>query len=131
VDFFAGQRNGVVAGAWSHLGTIGGDGTYKESDLDPLSGRTLHTVSIASTQQKGYPTMFAAGDGAAVLSSTDGGKSWGFVNLGLAPEVVAACGFRCSAAFGPHVWVAGKPGGFVLHSADAGKNWEIQKTGLA
>jgi len=131
MEFLPGTRNGVVAGAWSRLGTISRDGIYKESDFDPLSGRTLHTVSISSTQQKGYPTTFAAGDGAAVLASTDGGQSWGFVNLGLAPEVLAACDFRCSAAFGPHVWVAGKPGGFVLHSADGGKNWEIQKTGLA
>ena len=127
VEFFPGTKAGVVAGAWSHLGTVQ-DGLYKESELDPLAGRTLHAVCIASTQQK--PTAYAAGDGGAVLTSTDGGKSWGFVNLGLSPAVLANCDFRCVACFGPHVWVAGKPGGFVLHSADAGKTWEVQKTEL-
>jgi photosystem II stability/assembly factor-like uncharacterized protein len=127
-DFFAGKRDGVVAGAWSRLGTLGADGAYRESDMDPLSGRTLHAVCTA--EAGGKAVAFAAGDGGAVLSSTDGGRSWGFVNLGLAPEVLASCDFRCCAAFGSHVWVAGKPGGIVLHSADGGKTWEVQKTEL-
>src|SRR5262249_20515796 len=93
--------------------------------------RTMHAVCVTNTQQKGYPAAYAAGDGGAVLTSTDGGKSWGFVNLGLPPAALANCDFRCVAAFGPHVWVAGKPGGFVLHSPDAGKTWEVQKTGLS
>jgi photosystem II stability/assembly factor-like uncharacterized protein len=129
-DFFAGKRHGVVAGAWSHLGTLSDDGRYRESDLDPLAGRTVHAVCTPSTTQPGLPTAFAAADGGAVLSSADGGRSWGFVNLALPPEALAACDFRCCAAFGSHVWVAGKPGGFVLHSADHGKTWEIQKTDL-
>jgi hypothetical protein len=52
------------------------------------------------------------------------------MNLGLSPAALAACDFRAVAAFGSHVWVAGRPGGFVLHSADAGKTWEVQKTEL-
>ena len=88
------------------------------------------SVCTTSTSQPGLPTAFAAADGGAVLSSADGGRSWGFVNLGLPPEALAACDFRCCAAFGSHVWVAGKPGGFVLHSANHGKTWEIQKTEL-
>ncbi len=129
-DFFPGVRDGVIAGAWSRLGSISNDGVYREAELDPLAGRTLHGVCTTNTQQKGFPAAFAAGDGGAVLTSTNGGKSWGFVNLGLSPEALASCDFRCCAAFGPHVWVAGKPGGFVLHSADSGKTWEIQKTEL-
>ena len=110
-DFFPGVRDGVIAGAWSRLGSISNDGVYRESELDPLAGRTLHAVCASNTQQKGFPPAFAAGDGGAVLTSTNGGKSWGFVNLGLPPEALAACDFRCCAPFRPHVWVAGKRAG--------------------
>ncbi|HVL11210.1 MAG TPA: YCF48-related protein [Gemmata sp.] len=125
-EFFPGTRTGVVAGAWGRLGSVH-DGEYREGDMDPLAGRTLNAVCTANTQQKGYPAAYAAGDGGAVLRSLDGGNSWGFVDLGLPPAALAACDFRAAAAFGAHVWVAGKPGGFVLHSADAGKTWEVQK----
>jgi photosystem II stability/assembly factor-like uncharacterized protein len=128
-EFFPGMKTGVVAGAWGHLGNVT-DGAYREGELDPLAGRTLHAICTTNTQQKGFPAAFAAGDGGAVLTSTDGGKSWGFVNLGLPQAALAACDFRAVAAFGSHVWVAGKPGGFVLHSANGGQNWEVQKTGL-
>ena len=128
-DFLRGSRTGVLAGAWSRLGTISHDGFYKESDFDPLAGRTLHAVTWGCTvNEKAFPPAFAVGDGGAVLKSTDGGKSWGFVNLGLTPQVLASCDFRCCASFGTHVWVAGKPGGFVLHGADHGQTWEVQKT---
>src|SRR5262249_57937639 len=73
---------------------------------------------------------FAVGDGGAVLASTDGGQKWGSVNLGLSPAALAACDFKCVAAVGSHVWVAGRPGCFVLHSPDDGQTWEVQKTGL-
>ena len=128
-DFLRGSRTGVVAGAWSRLGTISHDGFYKEADFDPLAGRSLHAVTWGCTvNEKALQPAFAVGDGGAVLKSTDGGKSWGFVNLGLTPQVLASCDFRCCASFGSHVWVAGKPGGFVLHSADQGQTWEVQKT---
>jgi len=125
-DFFPGTRAGVVAGAWSHLGLLK-DGTYREADFDPLAGRSLHAVCVANTGERAY----AVGDGGAVLASTDAGQSWGFVNLGLPPAALAACDFRAVACSGPHVWVAGKPGGFVLHSPDGGQTWETQKTELA
>ncbi len=127
-SFFAGSNTGVVAGAWSRLGTISMDGTYRESDFDPLAGRTLHAVSTNTSK---LPTSFAVGDGGAVLVSYDRGKSWGFANLGLSPEVLAICDFRCVSTIGSNVWVAGKPGGIVLHSADSGKTWDVQKTELS
>jgi photosystem II stability/assembly factor-like uncharacterized protein len=129
-DFFSPSKAGVVAGAWSRLGTISPEGVYRESDLDPLAGRTLHAVCTTTAYQKGEPNAYAAGDGGAVLTSSDGGRSWGFVNLGLPPSALAACDFRCVAAFGSHVWVAGKPGGFLLHSGNQGKSWEIQRLDL-
>ena len=132
--FFADSRAGVVAGAWSRLGTFTPDGGYREADFDPLAGRTLHAVCcIGSSLQKGSPgtgTAFAVGDGGAVLISTNGGRSWGFANLGQSPETLAVCDFRCVSCVGTHVWVAGKPGGFVFHSADDGKTWDLQKTEL-
>ena len=127
-DFFPGTKIGVVAGAWSRLGTMAFDGTYREADFDPLDGRTLHAVSTGTNAKT--PVSFAVGDGGAVLVSQDKGKSWGFANLGLPPEALAVCDFRCVSAIGSHVWVAGKPGGVVLHSADFGKTWDVQRTEL-
>src|SRR5581483_2474654 len=114
----------IVAGAWSRLGRFG-QGSYTDAELDPLSGRTLHAVAVAQSPKsvaahKGFAPVYAAGDGGAVLTSTDGGKRWGSVNLGLSPATLASCDFRCVAARGSHVWVAGRPGSFVLHSPDAG-----------
>ncbi len=130
VGFYPGSRVGIVAGAWSHLGMINADGSYREAELDPLAGRTLYAVAMNGPATAAGTATFAVGDGGAVLKSTDSGKSWGFVNLGLTPEVIAVCDFRAVACFGSHVWVAGKPGGLVLHSSDTGKTWEIQKTEL-
>ncbi|MBX9622777.1 MAG: hypothetical protein K2X82_03090 [Gemmataceae bacterium] len=122
---------GLVAGAWSKVGTVSG-GVYAVADLDPLGGRTVHAIaSNRPNTIKGYPPAFAAGDGGLVLTSTDGGRKWGSVNLGLSPAALANCDLRCVAAVGGHVWVAGRPGSVVLHSGDGGKTWEVQKTGLS
>ncbi len=131
VEFFAGSKVAVVAGAWSRLGTFSFEAGYREADFDPLAGRTLHAVCTNAAAEAGCPNAYAVGDGGAVLLSKDKGKSWGFANLGLPPEALAVCDFRCVSAVGAHVWVAGKPGGIVLHSADHGKTWEVQKTELA
>jgi photosystem II stability/assembly factor-like uncharacterized protein len=127
----------LVGGSWGKLGTLvfptaqektGSSATYHEGELDPLGGRGIHGVACStSISDKGQPWCFAACDGGAVLTSSDGGKTWGHVNLGLPAEVLACCDFRCAAAFANHVWVAGRPGGFVLHSPDLGKTWEVQK----
>ena len=55
-----------------------------KSDLDPLAGRTLHGVCTTSTQQRDCPRRSRPATAARCSTSTDGGKSWGFVNLGLA-----------------------------------------------
>ncbi len=120
-DFDA-QGAGVVAGVWSRLGTVRG-GTYADADLDPLGGRAVAAVKAGTYK------WFAAGDGGLVLTSDDG-KRWGAVNLGVPPAVAGACDFRAVAAAGTHVWVAGRPGTVVFHSADNGKTWDVQKTNL-
>ncbi len=120
---FLPSRSGVVAGAWSKLGTVRA-GEYADADLDPLGGRSINGVKVTAA------ASFAVGDGGAVLVSTDGGRAWGFANLGLSPATLANCDFKCVSAVGSHVWVAGRPGSFVLHSGDAGKTWEVQKTNL-
>ncbi|MFM8272321.1 MAG: sugar-binding protein [Gemmata sp.] len=135
-----GKAQGLVAGAWGRLGTLavphpGKDGAaaeYREGELDPLAGRTVHGVAYStSVSAQGFSPAFAACDGGAVLTSTDGGKKWGHVDLGLPAAALASCDCRCVASFANHVWVAGRPGGFVLHSADLGKTWEVQKTELS
>lgn len=139
---FALGKDVIVAGAWGKLGTVKGEwaaakvaeltgGAYRDAELDPLAGRTVHGVACGtSVNPQGVSPAFAACDGGAVLVSTDGGAKWGYANLGLPAAALAACDFRCVAAFGGHVWVAGRPGGFVLHSADHGKTWETQTTEL-
>lgn len=125
-DFTPNGMYGILGGAWAKLGTLGTDG-YHDAELDPLSGRTVHGVKLGA----GTGPSFAIGDGGLVLTSADNGKKWGFADLGLSPEALAACDFRCIAAQGQHVWVAGRPGSFVLHSGDGGKTWAVQKTNLA
>lgn len=132
-----GTQTSLIGGAWGKLGAMtiprphkdgNNSAFYSEGELDPLAGRTVHSVACStSSSDKGQPWCFAACDGGAVLTSSDGGKSWGFVNLGLPAAALASCDFRCVASFANHVWVAGRPGGFVLHSADLGKTWEVQK----
>ncbi|HSQ56913.1 MAG TPA: YCF48-related protein, partial [Gemmata sp.] len=129
VDFYPGTTNGVVAGAWGHLGAVH-DGEYREEELDPLSGRSLHAVCTTTMQKKGDRVAFAVGDGGAVLAKNNTTNAWGFLDLHLPPAALAVCDFRSVASFGPHVWVAGKPGGFVLHTPDAGETWEVQQTEL-
>ncbi|HEY1192266.1 MAG TPA: YCF48-related protein [Gemmata sp.] len=134
-----GPTSGLVVGAWGKVGTLampysGKDGpgaAYHEAELDPLAGRGVHGVAaVSKAAAQGWGTAFAACDGGAVLTSTDGGKKWGYVNLGLPVRALASCDLKCVATRGTHVWVAGRPGGFVLHSADLGKTWEVQHTEL-
>jgi photosystem II stability/assembly factor-like uncharacterized protein len=128
-DFNASGLHGVLAGAWSRLGTLTVNG-FKESELDPLSGRTVHGVKLGAPQSTGlkFTNSFAVGDGGLVMMSPDGGARWGFANLGLSPAALANCDFKCVATAGRHVWVAGRPGSIVLHSADEGGTWQVQKT---
>jgi len=121
-DFNASGLHGILAGAWGQIGVLTANG-FKDAELDPLSGRSIHGVKLGSTS-------FAVGDGGLVLSSADGGMKWGFANLGLSPATLANCDFKCVAAHGSKVWVAGRPGSVVLHSADDGKTWSVQKTNL-
>jgi photosystem II stability/assembly factor-like uncharacterized protein len=142
-DVVLATKGALIGGAWGKLGTLvapalavkaerGTPAEYREAELDPLGGRGVHGVACStSVSDTGRPWCFAACDGGAVLTSSDGGKTWGYVNLGLPAPVLACCDFRCVAAFANHVWVAGRPGGVVLHSADLGKTWEVQKTDVA
>ena len=124
-DFNANGMHGVLAGAWSKLGTLTANG-FQESELDPLSGRTVYGVKLGTGTN-----AFAVGDGGLVMMSPDSGKKWGFANLGFSPATLANCDFKCVEVKGSHVWAAGRPGSFVLHSADEGKTWNVQKTNLA
>ncbi|HEY2911333.1 MAG TPA: YCF48-related protein, partial [Gemmataceae bacterium] len=132
IDFNRDGMHGILAGAWSHLGTLRVDG-YHDAEIDPLSGRTVCGVKLGDELKEGglrsgFGPSFAVGDGGLVMTSLDGGRKWGFANLGLSPAALANCDFRCVEARGSHVWVAGRPGSYLLHSGDGGKTWDVRNT---
>jgi photosystem II stability/assembly factor-like uncharacterized protein len=120
-DFTA--DGGALAGAWNLLGNARPD-RVSLADVDQLGGRNLRGVLLRDKRG------IAVGQGGLVLRS-DGsnGASWGFVELGLAPEVLAAWDFHAVHGAGKHVWAVGRPGSAVLHSGDGGAHWQIVPTG--
>ena len=72
----------------------------------------------------------AVGQGGLVMVSKDtAGVRWGFPDLKLPQDLLAAIDFHAVAVHGAHVWAVGRPGSVVFHSADHGVTWEIHKTG--
>jgi photosystem II stability/assembly factor-like uncharacterized protein len=116
-------EGGALAGAWNMLGTVRAD-RVSLADVDQLGGRNFRGVMLRDKRG------IAVGQGGLVLKSagTNGG-SWGFVELGLAPEVLSAWDFHAVHGAGKHVWAVGRPGSAVLHSVDAGDHWQIVPTG--
>jgi photosystem II stability/assembly factor-like uncharacterized protein len=113
---------GVLAGAWTRLGGLIRDHVAL-ADLDYLGGRAL--CGVQALDDKNF---VAVGEGGLVLLSQDGGVHWGPVDLGLAPEVLAAWDFHAVHSAGAQVWAVGRPGSAVLHSRDRGRSWEVQQT---
>jgi photosystem II stability/assembly factor-like uncharacterized protein len=114
---------GALAGAWNLLGNVRPD-RVSLADVDQLGGRNLRGILLRDKHG------IAVGQGGLVLRS-DGsnGASWAFVELGLAPEVLAAWDFHAVHGAGKHVWAVGRPGSAVLHSGDGGQHWQIVPTG--
>jgi photosystem II stability/assembly factor-like uncharacterized protein/tetratricopeptide (TPR) repeat protein len=114
---------GSLAGAWNLLGTARKE-RVSLADVDQLGGRSFRGVLLRDKRG------IAVGQGGLVLRS-DGtnGATWSFVELGLAPEVLAAWDFHAVHGAGPHIWAVGRPGSAVLHSGDAGDHWQIVPTG--
>ncbi len=113
---------GILAGAWSRLATLRDD-TFGDGEVDQIGGRSVRGVAMLSDR------ALAVGQGGLVLTSKTGGARWGFADLRLTPDVMAAIDFHAVHAIGPQVWIVGRPGTFVLHSADQGVTWRFLKTG--
>jgi len=120
-DFQDGET-GALAGAWNRLSTLRATG-FGTADLDPFGGRNLRGLQLRGSR------ALAVGQGGIVLTSQTSGASWGFADLKLATEVLAAWDFHGLHVVGDQVWVVGRPGSAVLHSPDRGASWKVLKTG--
>lgn len=143
-DFFNG-KTGILAGAWSRLGTLQPDGekispglvtgvwlphmflpkskTVLAEHADWLAGR-----DITSMQILGKKTI-AVGQGGLILTSASDGKAWAFTDTKLPTQVLANLDFHAVHAVKDKIWIAGRPGAALLHSDDGGATWNFQKTG--
>lgn len=120
-DFDNGEV-GALTGAWSRLASLR-QGSLATADVDDLGGRSLRGLRLMEGK------TLAVGDGGLILSSVTRGQRWGYLQLQLPQEVLAAWNFHAVDSFGDRVWVAGRPGSVVLHSPDRGGNWKLQRTG--
>jgi photosystem II stability/assembly factor-like uncharacterized protein len=122
-DALTGCQIGVLTGAWGRLAYLR-EHQLTAAEVDALSGRSVFSVRL--TKNGG---ALAVGQGGLVLVSRSQGVRWGFVNLKLPEEVLAAWDFNALEVVGSHAWAVGRPGSALLHSADDGKTWEVLKTG--
>ena len=146
-DFFDG-KSGILAGAWSRLGTFATDGrkianpeivtgvwlantvllknkTALAEHADWLAGRDITSVHILGKK------TIAVGQGGLILTSASDGKAWAFADAKLPTRVLANLDFHSVHAVKDKVWIAGRPGSVLLHSIDGGATWSFQKTGQA
>ncbi|MCS7020858.1 MAG: YCF48-related protein [Gemmataceae bacterium] len=78
-------------------------------------------------QMPGPATYYLVGDGGAIRQSRDGGVSWQNLVPELPAAALAMCDFRACAAWGRHLWIAGRAGRLVLYSPDRGQTWHRQR----
>jgi photosystem II stability/assembly factor-like uncharacterized protein/tetratricopeptide (TPR) repeat protein len=125
-SWLAGDFNadgGSLAGAWDRLGSARKD-RISLADADQLGGRNVCGVLLRGKRG------IAVGQGGLVLRSEGtNGSTWGFVELGLDADVLAAWDFHAVHGAGKHIWAVGRPGSAVLHSGDSGDHWQIVPTG--
>jgi photosystem II stability/assembly factor-like uncharacterized protein/tetratricopeptide (TPR) repeat protein len=70
------------------------------------------------------------GDGGLVLTTDDGGATWGHPGgVDLSAGAASQCDWRSAARSGSHAWIVGSPGSIILHTTDAGRTWETLRTG--
>ncbi|NQV28928.1 MAG: hypothetical protein HQ518_31625, partial [Rhodopirellula sp.] len=120
---FTELHDGIVTGPRGRISLVAGTNVAPPR-LDASSLRGIRAV----TSDDGL-TAWAVGDGATVLSSTNGGVSWETLNALFPPELSRFVDFSAVAAVKDKVWFTGNPGGCVWHSPDAGVNWTRQATG--
>jgi photosystem II stability/assembly factor-like uncharacterized protein len=120
---FTELHDGIVTGPRGRISLVAGTNVAPPR-LDATSLRGIRAV----TSTDGL-TAWAVGDGATVLSSSNGGVSWEALNASFPPELSRFVDFSAVSAVDDKVWVTGNPGGCVWHSRDAGASWTRQATG--
>lgn len=120
---FAELHDGIVTGPRSRISLVAGTNVAPPR-LDASSLRGIRAVSSADGL-----TAWAVGDGATVLSSSNGGVSWESLNASFPPELSRFVDFFAVSSVNDKVWITGNPGSCVWYSADAGANWTRQVTG--
>lgn len=101
-------------------------GRVRIGERDPAPSRNWYAAADDG-QMPGPGTWYMVGDGGAIRQSRDGGRSWQSLVPDLPKEALTICDFRACAAFGKHLWVAGRAGRLVLHSPDRGQSWQRQR----
>jgi photosystem II stability/assembly factor-like uncharacterized protein len=120
---FAELHDGIVTGPRGMISLVAGTNVAPPR-TDASSLRGIRAVSSPDGL-----TAWAVGDGATVLSSSNGGVSWEALNDSFPPELSRFVDFSAVSAVNDKVWVTGNPGGCVWHSPDAGATWTRQATG--
>lgn len=97
--------------------------------ISPDAGATWQVKSITSEAKLRAIGLvdarraFAAGDDGTLLSTADGGETWGQVKLPVQQNL------RSIHFVGESGWLAGW-NGLILHSQDGGKTWQRQESGV-
>ena len=122
---FASPDAGFLGGMWGRFAALK-NGAVAPVPANVPGGRAVRAVKVVGGQG------VMAGDGGMLCTAAAAAAGpWVSAELPLPPAARAVCDFRCVAARGDKVWVAGRPGSVVLYSPDAGKTWEVRKTGVA
>ena len=120
---FSELNDGIVAGPRGRISLVAGTNVAPPR-LDASSLRGIRAVASADGL-----SAWAVGDGATVLSSSNGGVSWESHNASFPPELSRFVDFSAVAAVNDNVWLTGNPGGCIWHSSDGGASWTRQATG--
>lgn len=128
--FFLDNQRGVAIGeGGTILNTCDGGKIWGKNPLDLASilPETLFERGISSLNFYGVfflnPSQgWIVGDSGVVLFSSDGGRQWEVVSIGIFPNLFSV--FFRDALTG---WAVGQ-NGLLLHTADGGKRWEKLKT---
>ncbi|ODA34433.1 YCF48-related protein [Planctopirus hydrillae] len=114
---------GLVAGSDLKISLVG-DEQLLPSKMPGGSLRTLRSAFVTK-DERGW----LVGDGATVLTTTNGGIVWDLPRGEFPPATRKLMDFRGVHGLGEHVWIVGSPGSVIWHSPNAGQTWENISTG--